>query len=38
MHIRNIDTLESSSTVIDIDAYMNNCLPLCADKVLRRER
>ena len=38
MHIRNIDTLEIPSTLIDIDAYMNNSLPLCADKMLRRER
>ena len=38
MHIRNIDTLEIPSTLTDTDAYMNNSLPLCVDKVLRRER
>ena len=38
MHIRNIDTLEIPSTLIDTDAYMNNSLPLCADKVSRSER
>ena len=38
MHIRNIDTLEIASTLIDTDAYMNNSLPLCAEKVLHRER
>ena len=38
MHIRNNTTLEIPSTLIDTDAYMNNSLPLCADKVLRRER
>ena len=38
MHIGNIDTLEIPSTFIDTDAYVNNSLPLCADKVLRRER
>ena len=37
MHIRNIDKLEIPSTSNDTDAYMNS-LPLCADKVLRRER
>ena len=38
MHIlRNIDTLEIPSTLIDTDAYINNSLPLCADKVLQRE-
>ena len=38
MHIfGNIDTLESPSTLIDTDAYINNSLPLCADKALQRE-
>ena len=37
MHIGNIDILEIPSTLIDTDAYMNNSLPLCADKVLYRE-
>ena len=38
MHIfRKIDTLEIPSTLIDTDAYINNSLPLCADKVLQRE-
>ena len=34
----NTDTLEIPSTIIDTDAYTNNSLPLCADKVLQRER
>ena len=34
MHIRNIDTLEIPYTLIDTDAYVNNNLPLCADKVI----
>ena len=34
----NIDTLEIASTLIDTDAYINNSLPWCADKVLQRER
>ena len=38
MHIGNIDTLEIPSKLIDTDAYMNNNLLLCADKVLHRER
>ena len=39
MHIfGNIDTLEIPSTLIDTDAYIKNSLPLCADKVLQRER
>ena len=38
MHIfGNIDTLEIPSTLIDTDAYINNSLPLCADKVLQRK-
>ena len=37
MHIGNIDTLEIPSILIDTDAYVNNRLPLCADKVLNRE-
>ena len=38
MHIfGNIDTLESPSTLIDTDAYINNSLPSCADKALQRE-
>ena len=38
MHMRNIDTLEIPSTLIDTDAYMNNSLLLCVDKVLHKER
>ena len=33
MHIGNIDTLKILSTWIDTDAYMNNSLMLCADKM-----
>ena len=38
MHIGNIDTLEIPFTLIGTDAFVNNSLPLCADKVLHRER
>ena len=38
MNVGNIDTLEIPSTLIDTNAYVNNSLPLCADKVLHRER
>ena len=38
MHIWNINTLETLSTLIDTVAYVNNSLPLYADTVLHRER
>ena len=37
-HIGNIDILEIPSPLIDTDAYVNNSLPLCADKVVHKER